>query len=47
MENSYTRWLEIQEEKAEKIVDGLLEDGQIKEEDKEAIEKDIYESLIK
>ena len=47
MENSYTRWLELQEEKAAKIVKDLLESGQIKEVDKEAVEKDIYENLIK
>ena len=47
MENSYTRWLEIQEEKAAQIVEGLLEEGKIEEKDKEAVEKDIYENLIK
>jgi polyhydroxyalkanoate synthesis regulator phasin len=47
MENSYTRWLEIQEEKAAQIVEDLLEDGKITEEDREAVEKDIYESFIR
>ena len=47
MENSYTRWLEIQAEKATQIVEDLLEDGQIKEKDKEAVERDIYKNLIK
>jgi hypothetical protein len=47
MENSYTRWLEIQEEKAAQIVEDLLENGQITEEDREAVEKDIYENFIR
>ena len=47
MENSYTRWIEIQEEEAEKKVKELLDEGSIKEKDKEAVYDSILEDLLR
>ena len=47
MENSYTRWIELQEEKAEKKVEELLNEGSIKQKDREAVYNNILEELLR
>ncbi len=47
MENSYTRWIELQEEKAEKKVEELLNEGSIKTKDREAVYNNILEELLR
>ena len=47
MENSYTRWIELQEEKAEKKVEELLNEGSIKAKDREAVYNNILEELLR